>query len=95
MAQLLEGSELLSVSRKCRKFRKALEGQNVDLAKCGDKTNNALVNLLRCECKQKKICEAEIANYSACHSSVMGAGAFKGRPDCAAELVKLRACSGL
>jgi hypothetical protein len=82
----------VSEAKKCAKFRKALQSKVVHLEKIGDRDNNALVNWLKCEAKVKPSCGEATKAYFACHSSVMGAGTFEGKANCAHELRLLLLC---
>ena len=89
---LVDGSKLPLPQKKCEKFSKSLVGKQIDTTKTGKKENNDLVNHLRCECKVLKICINSMSVYDNCHRSVMGAGVYEGRPNCAKELEQLLNC---
>jgi hypothetical protein len=46
---------------KCARLLAALRGRTVALGATGSKDNNALDKLLRCECKERKICRCHPA----------------------------------
>ena len=92
MAQV-DGNELPPASAKCDKYRKALSKQRIDLSATGSRENNALLSLLKCTCKENKKCDEALKHHAGCSSSVMGAGVFEGRPDCARELKALLKCA--
>ena len=86
--------EVDAFSPKCAKFVRPLAGgAAVDLRATGQRTNNALLSLLKCECKARKVCDTPLARYAACHASVMGVGAYQGQPHCGDQLEALYACA--
>jgi hypothetical protein len=88
----IDGSALPTTTAKCEKFRKALVGKKVDFNSTGSRENNALLNLLKCECKESKVCGPVQQRYAMCHKSVMGAGTFEGRNNCGTEMRELYDC---
>jgi hypothetical protein len=81
-----------NVSKKCMKFRKSLGDKSVDISATGQRDNNELLKLLKCESKENKIClELEVA-YTVCHGNVMGTGSYNGKKHCGEELAKLLQC---
>ena len=88
----------------CRKLHDALSKVPApDPRQTGSKPLNMLVAWMRCEVKsgRKNKCDSPgcgdvwrepegfLKAFETCSKSVMGAGAFEGRPDCAAELERL------
>jgi hypothetical protein len=66
---------------------------NIDLERIGDRKNNILLDLLRCQVKVEKSCKPRQRSYELCHASVMGTGNFEGRKDCGKELESLFQCA--
>ena len=89
---IVEGDTLRATAPKCAKIVRALAGKRIALEMTGHRDNNALLNLLKCECKALSACGDVLAAYGSCHSSVMGAGAFEGKPHCGDQLMALHAC---
>lgn len=91
---MIEGCcpEPVHVPPKCGKFHKELKSKKVNLTACGSKDNNTLLSLLKCVCKEEKICSETLKKYMACHGSVMGAGSYQGRRNCELELKDLINC---
>jgi hypothetical protein len=81
-----------SVPSKCEKYLKVVKKKKIDLDQIGNQHNNGLVDLLRCQCKTQKVCEAQQKNYSDCHDSVMGVGSYGGKRNCGEELGILFRC---
>ena len=67
----VDGDVLGSPSPKCARLFKPLSGKKVDLTATGTRDHGALLKLLTCESKARKLCGAELAAYTPCHSSVM------------------------
>ena len=84
--------DLVHPSPKCRKLLKALEGKTVDVTSTGTRDHAALLKVLTCESKARKVCGAELAAYTPCHSSVMSTGRYNGTPHCGHQLAALFAC---
>ena len=58
-----------AVPTKCSKFEKALANKKVNLSACGSKDNNNFVGLLKCMCKEEKVCGDVLQQYAACHGT--------------------------
>ena len=64
-AGAVSGDALLqsvACATKCAKLLAALRGRTVALGATGSKENNALDKLLRCECKERKICRCHLCH---------------------------------
>lgn len=82
------------IAPKCNKYlQQVTKMSKIDLDNIGDRKNNALVELLRCQVKATKTCTAQQKNYESCHSSVMGTGNHEGRKNCGIELELLYKCA--
>lgn len=81
-----------SFSPGCKKLLSACEDKKIYLDATGTRETNALDKLLRCECKARKCCSDLLAAYAACHSGIMGVGAYKGKQHCGEEMASLKAC---
>lgn len=93
MSNFINGDDIPFIaSKKCMKLMKVLNDKVVDINATGHRDNNALLKLLKCECKESKICLDVDKSYSTCHSNIMGTGSYKGRKDCGVELAELLQC---
>jgi hypothetical protein len=93
MPLVVEGSSLPStISPSCSKLADALRGKTVDLSATGQRDNNKLDQLIRCEAKARAFCGELLAQYATCHGSVMSVGAYKGKNNCGEELARLKMC---
>jgi len=83
-----------NVAPKCTKYlQPVLKISKIDLNNIGDRKNNTLVDLLRCQVKATKTCTSQHKDYESCHSSVMGTGNHEGRKNCGKELQLLYQCA--
>ena len=84
-----------SIAPRCAKYLKSVQGKkSIDLEAIGDRRNNALLDLIRCQVKaDKNMCNDESKRYENCHASVMGVGNFEGRKNCGKELEVLYKCT--
>mmetsp|Transcript_12081 Transcript_12081/g.18142 ORF Transcript_12081/g.18142 Transcript_12081/m.18142 type:complete len:100 (-) Transcript_12081:383-682(-) len=83
-----------AVAPKCEKILSSIKRKKkIDLDAIGSQANNNLVDLLRCQCRAKKMCQDTEKSYSKCHSSVMGTGSYAGRKTCGDELETLFNCA--
>eukprot|EP00035_Acanthoeca_spectabilis_P032410 m.18640 g.18640 ORF g.18640 m.18640 type:complete len:103 (-) comp5343_c0_seq1:263-571(-) len=88
----VDGEVLVTPSQKCARLFKPLAGKKVDLTATGTRDHGALLKLLTCESKARKLCSAELAAYTPCHSSVMSVGQFNGAKHCGEFLEALHRC---
>ena len=96
MPPMVSEAGLPSGVEKCRRLRRAL-AEETDLAATGSRPTNALAAWAECEAKAARLVrgregeglDGALREQLACHASVMGSGAFRGRRDCAAELAAL------
>jgi len=65
----------------------------IDLDLIGNRKNNILLDLLRCQVRAEKSCKLLHKRYESCHASVMGTGNFEGKKNCGAELEDLFQCA--
>jgi hypothetical protein len=86
------GEVLTTPTPQCTKFFKPLKGKRVDLTATGTRDHGALLKLLTCESKGRKLCAAELAAYAPCHSNVMSTGQYNGASHCGHFLSALHDC---
>lgn len=86
-------SSMEDVAPKCTKYLLSIRPKKkIDMADIGSQSNNAMVDLLRCESRVKKQCIDIDKAYMKCHSSVMGTGSYNGQKTCNDELLNLYKC---
>ena len=80
---------------KCLRLRRALAPET-DLGATGSRPTNALGAWAKCEAKVARAAgrggdalDEALREQLACQAGVMGSGSFRGRSDCAAELLAL------
>ena len=80
---------------KCEKLLVALSKKKmIALNETGSKSNNLLVDFLRCHTRvfSRESCKPAGKSYARCHASVMGTGNYKGAKDCKNELQEWMNC---
>jgi hypothetical protein len=85
-----------NIEQKCQKYLKPLARtkRTIDFKAIGSKSNNDLIDLLRCQGKTKGMPCIDVEKaYAKCHTSVMGTGIYQGKKNCAEELEKLFSCA--
>ena len=83
-----------SIAPRCAKYHTSVQKlKSIDLDAIGDRKNNVLLDLMRCQVKADKTqCQKESKLYENCHAGVMGIGNFEGRKNCGKELEVLYKC---
>lgn len=83
-----------SIAPRCVKYHTSVQKlKSIDLDAIGDRKNNVLLDLMRCQVKaDKSKCQKESKLYETCHAGVMGIGNFEGRKNCGKELEVLYRC---
>mmetsp|Transcript_5691 Transcript_5691/g.10797 ORF Transcript_5691/g.10797 Transcript_5691/m.10797 type:complete len:109 (-) Transcript_5691:142-468(-) len=86
-----------SIAPRCIKYLKPVQNKkSIELDSIGDRRNNALLDLIRCQVKaDKSKCRNESKRYESCHASVMGVGNYEGKKHCGGELEILYKCTML
>ena len=83
-----------AIAPRCAKYHTSVQKlKSIDLDAIGDRKNNVLLDLMRCQVKaDKSKCQKESKLYENCHAGVMGIGNFEGRKNCGKELKVLYQC---
>ena len=83
-----------TIAPRCVKYHNSVRKlKSIDLDAIGDRKNNVLLDLIRCQVKaDKAACQRESKLYENCHAGVMGIGNFEGRKNCGQELEVLYKC---
>lgn len=91
----VEAEGLPPGAEKCLRLRRALAPET-DLGATGSRPTKALGAWAKCEAKAARAAgrggdalDGALREQLACQAGVMGSGSFRGRSDCAAELLAL------